>query len=142
MESHSVEAKKTDKNLTRISYLVEGKKENTCIPLASFKILNKYSSQLNRFSRVGLNEINSETMCGTRSSCRVLSAESIMKIARKRFLVHLASQKTENFSESGDSYENQRGGELVLRLLVAAEKFCNEQFDRSEQFLVGCYLVP
>ncbi|KAL2459706.1 GRAS domain-containing protein [Forsythia ovata] len=80
-------------------------------------------------------------MSGTRSSCQVLSAESIMKIARKGFLV-LASQKTENFSESGDSYENQRGGELVLRLLVAEEKFSNEQFDRAEQLLVGCYFVP
>ncbi|KAL2470282.1 Uncharacterized protein Adt_38418 [Abeliophyllum distichum] len=136
MESHFVETKQTYKNSTRISYLVEGKKENTCIPLASFEILNKYSSQLNRFRTVGLNEINSETMCSTRSSCQVLSAESIMKIARKRFLVHLASQKTYNFSLYGDSYENQKDEELVLHLLVASEKFCNEQFDHAEQMLV------
>ncbi|KAI3459222.1 hypothetical protein Pfo_015885 [Paulownia fortunei] len=95
MASNSKETTETERNPTRISYIAESKKEIHCLPSASFEILNKYGSQLKRFRKRKENELNYETTCNS-SNYQVLSAESLVKFARTRYVV-LPSEKTGNF---------------------------------------------
>ncbi|KAI3459223.1 hypothetical protein Pfo_015886 [Paulownia fortunei] len=139
------ETTKNDKNPSIISYLGEAKKENPWIPQAPFEILNKYGSQVKRFRQGKIIRPISETTVGA-FGCQELSAESIVKIAKMRLLLH-TSQRTDAFdsvypiiSHYNLSCENLKDVELTFSLLNAAEKFSNQQFDCAEKLLSKCIL--
>ncbi|KAL2519613.1 DELLA protein RGL3 [Abeliophyllum distichum] len=138
-------SKKKDKNTTRISYLVETKKDqNPCFPQESFEILSKYQSQVKRLNAEKINEPSApQTTNGTLtfSSNPVASAECIMKVARMRLHEDCYSYSINPFkSQSGISEENSKDMELGLTLLIAAEKFSIQQFDTAEKLLRQCVL--
>lgn len=137
--------KKKDKNETRISYLVEKKKDqNPCFPQAPFEILSKYQSQLKRLTPQKSKEpIAPQTTSGTLSfsSNPVVSAEFIMKLARMRLHEDCSLNSINPLKfQSGVSEENLKDMELASNLLMAAENFSIEQFDSAEKLLNQCVL--
>ncbi|KAI3470005.1 hypothetical protein Pfo_026668 [Paulownia fortunei] len=113
--------------------------------IASFELLNKYGSQLKRFRNVKPNEQSPQTTCGT-SGRQVPSAESISKLAdmklRKRShgIDGLLSLKEPIETHQDNDYDVKEA-ELVLNLTLAAEKICNQDFNRAEKLLSSCHHV-
>ncbi|CAI9785129.1 unnamed protein product [Fraxinus pennsylvanica] len=137
---------KKDKNESRISYLVETKKDqNPCFPQAPFEILSNYQSQLKRLTPQKSNEPTApQTTNGTLkfSSNPVVSAVFIMKLARMRLHEDCSSYSINPFKfQSMISVDNLKDVELASNLLMAAENLSIQQFDSAEKFLKQCVLL-
>ncbi|KAI3469298.1 hypothetical protein Pfo_025961 [Paulownia fortunei] len=156
MAPYSAEVTQNDELPLTLSYQVESKKQVPCNLQAPFEILNKYGSQLKRF-RSGkrcepsllkhletekTNGLSSE-MGGNTSNCQVLSAVSIMRMAKTELPLS-NSQKTGDNSTLANPFEfdsrlapkHAKHLKRVLCLLDAAEKLSNQRYDQAEELLI------
>ncbi|PIN23236.1 hypothetical protein CDL12_04002 [Handroanthus impetiginosus] len=140
MASHSSQTAQKDNHPSIINFLIEDKKEAPINLQASFELLNKYRNQVKRFRndepcnpsplKEKPNTIRSGSQ-GSNSNHRLLSAESIMRIARNRILQPKSQKPVEYLSPENEMYLN-----LALCLLTAAEKFSLQQYDQAEELLI------
>lgn len=128
MEPNSAQTSNRNKSPSKMYNLVEPLKENSCIPVASFDLLNKCETQLNRRRRDEVHAQYLQTASGA-SSHEVLSAEIILKVAKTKL------QKQSQNEGINSNFEDL---ELVLTLTFAAEKILNQEFDVAEKLLGIC----
>lgn len=142
MTSNYGEASKKDKNPLKVSYLVEPRKESSCIPQAPFAILNMYGGQVKRLRTGKLIKPIHETNIGF-STCQLLSADSMVNFAKLRLL----DQSNKDFRSSASlhfrhsvSCDCLKNVQIICLLLNAAEMLSKKQFDSAEKVLRKCIL--
>ncbi|KAI3459221.1 hypothetical protein Pfo_015884 [Paulownia fortunei] len=126
-----------------------------------FGILNKYGSQVKRlrsdepckpsqlkhFQRENPNGLGSKIE-GSNSSCQVLSAESILRLARIKFFQSYSQKAGDCFTpgnpsefQCGLSHDNERLLDLAFCLLDAAENFSRQRYDQAEELIIRVLLA-